>query len=372
MPDTPPPNPPNPDLARYHRQMTLPAIAEAGQRRLLASHAMIVGCGALGCVVADQLARAGVGTLTIIDRDVVELSNLQRQTLFDEEDARQGAPKAEAARACLAQINSQVRINAHAADLTPANAEHLAGLPSRSDNLPPTALIIDATDNFQTRLLLNDLAVKHAIPFIYAGVAGTRATTMTIMPGSEWGGAPCLRCIVEDAPAPASLETCDTAGVLAPAVAMIASIQSTEALKILTGNTDSLRTTLLELDPWTSVYHEINLAQAKRADCPCCARRWFDFLEGGACPATTNLCGRNAVQITPENQHHLDLDALALRLAPHGIFESSPFALRGILTNEQGDSGDQLHLTVFKDGRAIVRGTTRPDRARALCARYLG
>ncbi|MCA9305396.1 MAG: ThiF family adenylyltransferase, partial [Phycisphaerales bacterium] len=266
------------------------------------------------------------------------------------------------------QINAQVSINAHAADLTPANAEHLAGLPSRSDALPPISLIIDATDNFQTRLLLNDLAIKHNIPFIYAGVVGTRATTMTILPTQT----PCLRCLIEDAPAPGSLETCDTAGVLAPAVAMIASIQSTEALKILTGNTDALRTTLLELDPWTSTFREINLAHAKRADCPCCAHRRFDFLEGDACPATTNLCGRNAVQITPEDQHQLDLDALAQRLAPHGIFERSPFALRGVLTNEHGDSGDQLHLTVFKDGRAIVRGTTRPDRARALCARYLG
>lgn len=368
-----PPTPPKPNLARYHRQMILPDIGEAGQRRLLASHAMIVGCGALGCVVADQLARAGVATLTIIDRDVVELTNLQRQTLFDEDDARNATPKAEAAKARLARINADARINAHAADFTPGNAEHLAGLSRRTDILPPATppqLIIDATDNFQTRLLLNDLAVKHTLPFIYAGVVGTRATTMTVLPQQT----PCLRCLVDEAPPPGAHETCDTAGVLAPAVAMIASIQATEAIKALTANTDALRRTLLELDPWSSTFREIDLAAARRDDCPCCAHKSFDYLEGQRVPATTKLCGRNAIQISPDADasHQLDLGALARRLASHGVFELSPFALRGVLTHEQGDAGEELHLTVFKDGRAIVRGTTRPDRARALCARYLG
>lgn len=369
----PAPTPPNPHHARYHRQMILPAIGEAGQRRLLASHAMIVGVGALGCVVADQLARAGVGTLTLIDRDVVELTNLQRQTLFDETDAHDATPKAEAAKARLARINSTIRINAHASDVLPANVERLAGLPSRADDLPPVSppqLIIDATDNFQTRLLLNDLAVKHNLPFIYAGVVGTRATTMTVLPQQT----PCLRCLVDEAPPPGALETCDTVGVLAPAVAMVASIQSTEAIKVLTGNTGAIRRTLLELDPWSTIFREIDIAAARRDDCPCCAHKSFDYLEGGRVPAAIKLCGRNAIQITPDDDgsRQLDLTALAQRLSPHGVFELSPFALRGVLTHEQGDSGDQLHLTVFSDGRAIVRGTTRPDRARALCARYLG
>lgn len=370
-----PSNPPN--LARYHRQMILPAIAEAGQQRLLGAHAVIVGCGALGCVVADHLTRAGVGTLTIIDRDVVEHSNLQRQTLFDEHDAELGLPKAEAARTRLMRINSGVRVHAHAVDLTPANAEHLAGLCAQTDNPsqipPPVArpqLVIDATDNFHTRLLLNDLAVKHGTAFIYAGVVGTRATTMTIIPRAT----PCLRCIVEDAPAPGVLETCDTAGVLAPAAAIIASVQAAEAIKVLINDTAALRRTLLELDPWNSTFREIDLAGARRDDCPCCAHKVFDFLEGDAFPVTARICGRNAVQITPESDadHELDLHALTERLSSHGDFECSPFAVRGVLTREQGDSDDQLHLTVFKDGRAIVRGTTRPDRARALCARYLG
>lgn len=359
--------------SRYHRQVILSVMGPEAQRRLQAAHAMIVGCGALGCAVADLLCRAGVGALTIIDRDVVELTNLQRQTLFDEDDARRGTPKAEAARARLAQINGEVRLNCAAADLTPANAEALAGLPARADGLPPVGLVIDATDNFETRLLLNDLAVKHGLPFIYAGVVGTRATTIAVRPGAATPG-PCLRCLVGQSPAPGSTETCDTAGVFGPAVAMVGAAQAAEAIRILSGQPDDRPPMLLEFDPWASAHRQIDLSAARDPSCPCCAHKRFEFLEGGAGSATARLCGRNAVQVSPDggSDHALDLDALARRLAPHGAFEITPFALRGVLSGERGDEGDELHLTVFRDGRTIVRGTTRPERARALCARYLG
>ncbi len=371
-------------LDRYHRQMLLPAVGEEGQRRLLASHAMLVGCGALGCVIADHLARAGVGTLTIVDRDVVEPTNLQRQTLYDERDAAEGLPKAEAARRRLAQINSQISISAIVADFNSDSADSLlftspAHLltcspahpvtPSPPHPLAPSVLL-DGTDNFETRYLLNDLAVKHAIPFVYGGAVGTRGMQMTVVPGRT----PCLRCVFPDPPAPGTAPTCDTAGVLAPAAAIVASCQSADAIKLLLGRPDLIPPTLLEFDLWTAQRRRIDLSSHPRAgDCPCCGRRQFEYLEGRRAQSAATLCGRGATQITPgTNGAGLDLRVLATRLAPHGTFSVTEYLVRGDLARERTDRGDPISLTVFPDGRAIIRGAKTPEAARSIYARYVG
>lgn len=361
---TPPPiamTTPDPTLARYHRQMLLPGIGEEGQRRLLTGRAVIVGVGALGCALADHLARAGVGRLTLIDRDVVELTNLQRQTLFTESDVRENLPKAHAARRRLAEVNSGIHIDAHAADLTPANAERLLDLASA-----PNTILLDGTDNFETRYLLNDLAIKHRVPFAYAGVVASVATAMTIVPGVT----PCLRCLGEKPPAGTG-PTCDTSGVLGPAVAAIASFQAADAIKILAGRVDAIRPRLISLDLWNTSARVIDADPlGPRADCPCCGLRRFEFLND-ATPGQAALCGQNAIQISPTSAGGatLDLAALAERWRPLGVVHLNPFLARLTLPPPPNPAHE---LTVFADGRAIVKGTTRPEVARSLYARYVG
>lgn len=392
---------PDPALHRYHRQILLPHIGEDGQRALLRSHALIVGCGALGAVVADQLTRAGVGTLTLIDRDTVELTNLQRQVLFDEADARERLPKAEAARRKLQRTNAGVRIIPLIADFDRRSAPSLIA-PEPGATNPPPDIIIDATDNIHTRALINDLAVRHAIPFIYAGAVATRALTMTILPRRAtqspeppWGDAgatPCLRCIFPDLPTAAARETCDTAGVLGPITALAASIQSAEAIKVLLRAWNDINRALLSIDLWPTDFRAIDIARAglptpeNPKPCPCCIDRRFDALSGDEAASATSLCGRDAVQITPpvhSSPAPINLAALAARLAPHGDFAATPFLVRGVLAHEPADpelirperaspSPAAIELTIFADGRAIVRGTTRPERARAIYARYIG
>ena len=218
---------------RYHRQTLLPDFGNEGQARLSSSHALVVGCGALGCAAADTLTRAGVGRLTIVDRDVVELTNLQRQVLFDESDAAEGLPKAEAARRRLAAINSCVTIHALVQDFNHRTAPRIAGLAGAAPT--PPDVILDGTDNFETRLVINDLAVKHGIPYVYAGAVGTKGMQMTVLPPALGGGPPCLRCLVDRPPAPGVLPTCDTAGVLGPVISIVSGVQAAEALKILVG-----------------------------------------------------------------------------------------------------------------------------------------
>ena len=348
-------------MDRYHRQTLLEGIGPEGQRRLGESHAVVVGCGALGCVAGSLLARAGVGRLTLIDRDVVELTNLQRQILYDEGDARDGTPKAEAARARLAAINSEITIEAHVADFEYRNAERLIGTPD---------VIVDGTDNFETRYLLNDIAVKHTIPYVYGGAVATTGMSMVIMPGTS----PCLRCVFEEPPPPGSAPTCDTVGVLGPTVMITAAWQAGEALKILTGNIDKVSTTLLEFDQWNNQRRRLELASMKRGDCPCCARREFSFLDGTRGGATEHLCGIKAVQIAPpHSDHRVDLAALAARLAPHGEFTCNAFVVRGTL-RDPVDGGERggCELMVFADGRAIIKGTDRADVARSIYAKYVG
>jgi molybdopterin/thiamine biosynthesis adenylyltransferase len=350
--------------ARYHRQMLLPQIGEEGQRRLRAAHALVVGCGALGCAIADALARAGIGALTIIDRDLVDLTNLHRQVLFDERDAEKGIPKAEAARARIARINREVTVVAHVDDLNHHNAE--AYIRSTEPDL-----ILDGLDNFATRYLLNDIAVKHGLPFIHGGAVGTCGTVLSILPHPA-----CRTGESRSPPAPGRGPTCDTAGVLGPLVMMIAARQAAEAIKLITGDLDAVDRALVSIDAWTGRLSRLDLTGAREAACPCCGGGEFAFLAGHGADATTLLCGIKAVQIIPPPRSDAAASiapaALARRLAPHGAFTANRFLVRGVLDAERGEDGNPLEITVFPTGRAIIRGTSRPDLARSVYARYIG
>jgi len=308
--------------------------------------------GATGAASASLLARAGVGSLTLIDRDFVEPSNLQRQVLFDEADALESLPKAEAARRKIALFNSGVVVNAHIADLVPANVAELLG---------SAHLILDATDNFETRYLVNDYAVQQSKPWIYAAAIGAYAATMNILPGSASPDpTACLACIFPKPPT-GPVETCDTSGILATAVNLAASIQVTEALKFLTGQPGLMRRSLLSFDLWTSERSEISTKHPD-PDCAVCGRRLFSHLAGEGRPHIT-LCGRNSVQI---HEHHRPVDFAAMRdrLSPHGQVRFNDLLLRF----ERGPHT----LTLFADGRAIVQGTTDVTLARSLYARFIG
>jgi len=334
---------------RYSRQVLFAGIGPEGQRRLLASSATIVGCGAIGAAAANLLARAGVGSLRIIDRDFVEPSNLQRQTLFDESDARDAIPKATAAERKLRAINSGISVQGVVADLRPQNAEEL---------LSGCDLILDGTDNFETRFLINDFAVKSGVPWIYGAAVASYGLTMTIRSGVT----PCLACLLENGDSSRSLEeTCDTIGVLGPIVNLIASWQSAEALKILAGRTEALLGRLLSCDVWSG--HTQSIRVARNPQCRACARRNFTYLEGETQPHVT-LCGRDSVQIH-ECSRALDLVALAVRLrAVVEDVRQNDFLIRFRVA--------PYEMTVFADGRAILKGSKDPAIARSLYARYLG
>jgi molybdopterin-synthase adenylyltransferase len=334
---------------KYSRQMLFAGIGSEGQRRLLAARATIVGCGAIGAAAANLLVRAGVGSTKIIDRDFVELTNLQRQTLFDESDARNAMPKAVAAQQKLRSINSGVEVKGVVGDLSPQNAGEL---------LPGCDLILDGTDNFETRFLINDFAVKTGRPWIYAAAVAGYGLTMTIRPGLT----PCLACLLESGESSYSLEeTCDTVGVLGPIVNLIASWQVAEALKILAGHPEALHGRLLSCDVWSGRMQSIRLA--RNPECRACARHDYSYLDGEAQPHIT-LCGRDSVQIH-ERSRALDLSALAQRLRP--VVEDvrqNDFLIRFRVA--------PYEMTVFADGRAILKGTKDPAVARSLYARYLG
>jgi adenylyltransferase/sulfurtransferase len=351
--------------------MLLPEFGEVGQRRLREARVLVVGCGALGSAIAQLLCRAGVGRLIIVDRDVVEWTNLPRQILFDESDAEAELPKAQAARTKLAAINRDVTIDAHAVDFNPVNAEPLAA---------GCDAIADGTDNFETRFLINDVAVKHGIPYAYGGVVGTEGTAMTVLPTTPRGdrpweaagrATPCLRCIFDASPPPGSAATCDTAGVLGPAVTMIASHQATEVLKALLGRYARIEPRLWAADLWENTSRFLDVANVRReGGCACCDQRRFEHLAGGRRSMTTSLCGRDAVQVTPPrgDGDRTGLEQVAERLARHGGTKHSAGMVRARLT----DAGEAIQLTVFPDGRAIVKGTGDEQRARAIYARYVG
>jgi molybdopterin-synthase adenylyltransferase len=350
--------------SRYHRQEILPEVGAAGQARLAGGHALIVGCGALGCVVSQWLVRAGVGTITIVDRDLVDLTNLQRQVLFTQEDAARRVPKAIAAQEHLSAVNSEVRVRAVCEDVRAHNAESIV---CDVPDAPPVGVIVDGTDSFETRYLLNDVSVSAGIPMVYAGVIGTEGTTMTVLPGDG----PCLRCVVEDPPASGSVETCDTAGVLGPAVGVLASIEASETLKVLLGARDAVSRDLVRIDVWSGRVQRIDVSGARREDCPCCGRGEFEFLEEEAATEVRTLCGRDAVQITPAVQR-VDLDALAQKLGRVGAVERAHGIVRTTLAQESGERGEAIMICVFPTGRAIISGTTDQKRARSVYARYVG
>ena len=332
---------------KYSRQVLFAPIGEEGQRRLLASSVVIVGCGAIGAAAANLLTRAGIGKLRIIDRDFVEPSNLQRQTLFDESDALAALPKAIAAQRKLHSINSSVSVEAVVADLSPHNA---ADLLARFD------LILDGTDNFETRFLINDFAVQNAKPWIYAAAVGSYGLTMTIRPGAT----PCLACLTESQQQGLE-ETCDTIGVLGPVVNLIASLEAAEAMKLLAGRTDSLHGRLISCDVWSGHFQSVLIA--RNPDCRACARHEFIYLDGEAQPHIT-MCGRDSVQIH-ERSRSLDLAVLKSRLSPTvSDVRQNEFLLRFRIP--------PYEMTVFSDGRAILKGTKDPAVARSLYARYIG
>jgi molybdopterin/thiamine biosynthesis adenylyltransferase len=340
--------------SRYARQIRYAAIGEAGQARLLDSHAVIVGVGALGCVIANHLARAGVGKLTLIDRDIVERSNLQRQLLYDEADAAHGTPKAVAAASRLSAVNSEIILESHVVDLCSYNAEAL---------LTDADIIIDGTDNFSVRYLINEVSIKHAIPWIYGGAVGTSGMTFTIVPEVT----PCLSCLFPEPPAGGSLDTCETTGVLSPIIDTIASIQVMEAIKLLTNRQDALHGALLQIDLWQHQWQSLSIGNARKPSCPVCGHRHFEIIDGdgGNESVTASLCGRNTVQVSPAQPSTLDLQSLASRLSKAGRIELNPYSLRLHLE-------DGITFLLFTDGRALVMGTDEPIRARRTYAELLG
>ena len=332
---------------RYSRQILFPGIGQGGQGKLAQSRIAIVGCGATGACVAGLLARAGVGHLLIIDRDYVEPSNLQRQSLFDEADAAESIPKAVAAVRKISAFNSEVRAEPAVADLTPENIESLLG---------EADLILDATDNFETRYLINDFAVKHGKPWIYAAAVAAYTVTMNVIPGET----ACLACMFP-APPEGTVETCDTAGILNSAVNLVGSIQATEAIKFLVGARDKLRRTLLSFDVWSNEQAEIAAAKP-RPGCQTCEKRDFIHLAGERRPQIT-LCGRNSVQIHERNRP-VDFAEMSVKLGAHGTVKHNAFVLKFWR--------DPIEMTLFPDGRAIIKGTNDASVARSLYARFVG
>ena len=334
---------------RYSRQILFRGIGVEGQRRLAAGRAAIVGCGATGSALASLLARAGVGTLRIIDRDYVEESNLQRQSLFDEKDAAESVPKAIAAARKIAAFNSEIVVEARVDDVVPANIYAL---------LEGMDVVLDGTDNFETRYLLNDYAVKNALPWIYAAAVGSYGVTLNVLPGTT----ACLSCIFPETPR-GMVETCETAGILNSAVNLISSIAATEAIKLLIGDeaAKTLRKTLWSYDAWTNQHAEISAARP-RPGCRVCSEQDFVHLAGEGRPHLT-LCGRNSVQIH-ERARPIDFDELQGRLQSLGVVRHNEFVLKFWR--------EPYEMTLFPDGRAIIKGTTDTGIARSLYARYVG
>lgn len=352
------------NLERYSRQMLFPDIGEEGQRRIRQGRVLLCGCGALGSALADGLVRAGVGFVRIVDRDYVELSNLQRQVLFDEGDVESQLPKAIAAAAKLRRINRDVEIDARVADIDHGNIlDFAAGVD----------LILDGMDNFETRYLINDASLETGIPWIYAGCLGSHGQTMTIFPKET----ACLRCLIEAPPGAGEAETCDTAGILQPTISAITALQLVDALKILSGRRDLISPVLRILDVWEGTLRRMSVANLReQANCPACIGGERAWLRGGRGAQTTVLCGRNAVQVSPAERTALSLPVLAERLKSVGQVNFNAFLLRLTIKPVQVPPGEnpqgEMQITIFPDGRAIIKGTPDPAIARGLYARYVG
>jgi molybdopterin/thiamine biosynthesis adenylyltransferase len=338
-----------PSLDRYSRQTLFKPIGKEGQERLRASSVALIGCGALGSTLANNLCRAGIGRLVIADRDYIELNNLQRQILFDEDDIERRLPKAVAAAQKLRRINSDVTIEALVEDI---NADGIESLVQGVD------LVLDATDNFATRYLLNDVCVKYGRPWIYSGVIASYGVTMNIIPGDT----PCLRCIYPEMPLPGTTATCDTAGILNGIVGAITGVVSTEALKILL-KSDKVSRDMFWMDVWENTSERIELP--RYPDCPTCGQRHYEFLDMSQGTDSTSLCGRDAVQVrSGKRGDSINLPDLAERLRPVGQVSYNSYLLRLLV--------DGYDVTVFPDARAIIKGTDNEMVARSIYARYIG
>lgn len=338
-------------VERYSRQALFEGIGKAGQARLQQARAIIIGCGALGAIQAETLARAGVKSLVLVDRDFVEESNLQRQIMFEERDAELRLPKATAAAARVRRINSDVDVTEVVDDVNFENVEEI---------ITGADVVLDGTDNFETRFLINDACIKLDVPWVYGAAVGSYGLTMTVIPGKT----PCLRCVLEQMPEPGSGPTCDTVGVILPIVSIIGSIQAAEALKLLTGNSDKLHRSLIRIDVWNSRFNNTDLSKFDTSSCITCGKRVFEFLRGAGRQVTTTLCGRNAVQIAKRGSAVLNFQELAERLKSVGEVTYNEFLLRFRI--------DNYDITVFRDARSIVRGTTDQSVARGLYSRYIG
>jgi molybdopterin-synthase adenylyltransferase len=335
---------------RYSRQTLFAGIGAEGQRCLSNSRVVIIGCGALGSAQVESLARAGVGKLRIVDRDFVEFSNLQRQTMFTESDAAERLPKAIACANHVREINSEIDAEPEIADVNHSNIERLI---SNAD------VVLDGTDNFATRYLINDACIKHGVNWIYGAAVGSYGVTMTVRPHKT----PCLRCVFPEAPPAASAPTCDTAGVIMPIISVVAAVQISEALKLLTGQIESLHNSLMQFDVWRNEWRQISLGTPS-PDCPTCALKQFETLEADTSDFAAVLCGRHAVQVSPSGTVQVDLAALRRKLELAGEVKANAYLLR-FRTGE-------YELTVFRDARSIIRGTDDIATARSLYSKYVG
>ena len=342
-------------LERYSRQILYTNIGAAGQERLSQSRAVIIGCGALGTMQAEMLARAGVKKLRIVDRDFIEESNLQRQIMFEESDVADRLPKAIAAQNRIARINSDIAVDARVVDVNYTNVEEL---------IHDADVVLDGLDNFEARYVLNDAAVKLGKTWVYGAAVGSYGVQMTVIPGKT----PCLRCVFPEAPPPGTTPTCDTAGVILPVIATVASYQVTEAMKILTGQTNKLHGKLLQFELWIHRLTQLNLGTADPT-CPCCAHKQFEFLTPHAGQLVMSLCGRNAVQIFPANKTiALDFASLAEMLSNLGEVSYNRYLLKFAPDGYE----DSYEMTIFPDARSIIKGTDDLAVARSLYAKYIG
>lgn len=336
-------------ISRYRKQILLPGIGPEGQKRLSASKVTVIGCGALGTIAADTITRAGVGRIVLADRDFIEADNLHRQTIFDEDDILENRPKAVAAARKLSKVNSEVSVESRVYDVNPKN---ISGIIRGSD------CVIDATDNFETRYLINDACHRFKIPWVYGGVVGTQGMTMPVLPGSS----ACFRCLVRDIPGSGSTETCDTAGVIMPAVSVIASLQCAEVLKILTGSDRISAGTLTRVDVWEGTWDRFSVDPYPR--CPLCVEGRYEFIDSPAPARAESLCGRDSVQLTPGKTPPPDFKQMSEKLERLGRVVYNEHLLKFKI--------DSYEIVLFKDGRAIIGGTTNPMEARSLYSKYVG
>ena len=337
------------NLERYSRQTLLPEVGLKGQKKLLGATVALVGCGALGTSIANGLVRAGIGRLKIVDRDYIELSNLQRQVLFDEHDVARGLPKAVAAAEKLRAINSEITVEPIVADLNPFNAERLLG---------DADVVVDGSDNFEARFLVNDVCLKLGFPWVYGAVIATYGVTMSIIPHQT----ACLRCLLRDQPPPGTVPTCDTAGILGTAPYLIGALEVTQALKLLLDGGDEYLGRLTQVDLWTNDWVQIQVE--RDPDCPACGQGRYEFLEAQEGSFVTSLCGREAVQVSVRGDVQLSLPQLAERLKNSGPVQLNPYMLRFQV--------EGYDIAVFPNGRAIIKGTTDEAEARTVYARYVG